>query len=160
MVGAILTWTSSACGDDLLPIGLQKQLLADDDVISEMQNVTRSTGRATKRGVVLEAGGEWGHVTTKPFRLDGDTLEVNIDASEGGFLVEVLDADNQPYVDSAKKQEFDWDNNRIFRNVDGLRLQPRWRGDRNLESLVGKVVRLRFRLRNANLYAFQIKSED
>ena len=26
MVGAILTWTSAACGDDLLPIGLQKQL--------------------------------------------------------------------------------------------------------------------------------------
>ena len=160
MVGALILFTSAACGEELLPIGQQKQLLADDDVISEMQNVTRSTGRATKRGVVLEAGVEWGHVTTKPFRLDGDTLEVNIDASEGGFLVEVLDADNQPYVDSAKKQEFDWDNNRIFRNVDGLRLQPRWRGDRNLESLVGKVVRLRFRLRNANLYAFQIKSED
>ena len=160
MVGAFLLYTSAACGDELLPIGQQKQLLADDDVISEMQNVTRSTGSATKRGAALESGVEWGHVTTKPFRLDGDTLEVNIDASEGGFLVEVLDADNQPYVDSAKKQEFDWDNNRIYRNVDGLRLQPRWRGDRNLESLVGKVVRLRFRLRNANLYAFQIKSED
>ena len=160
MVGALILFTSAACGEELLPIGQQKQLFEDGDVISEKQNVTRSTGRATKRGAVLEAGGEWGHVTTKPFRLDGDTLEVNIDASEGGFLVEVLDANNQPYVDSAKKQEFDWDNNRIYRNVDGLRLQPRWRGDRNLESLVGKVVRLRFRLRNAKLYAFQIKSND
>ena len=160
MVGAFLMWTSAACGEELLPIGQQKQLLVDDYVISEKQNVTRSLGRVTKRGVVLEAGDEWGHVTTKPFRLDGDTLEVNIDASEGGFLVEILDANNQPYVDSAAKQEFDWDNNRIYRNVDGLRLQPRWRGDRNLESLVGKIVRLRFRLRNAKLYAFQIKSED
>ena len=160
MVGALILFTSAGCGDELLPIGQQKQLLVDDDVISEMQNVTRSTGRATKRGAALQAGVEWGHVTTKPFRLDGDTIEVNIDASEGGFLVEVLDADNQPYVDSAKKQEFDWDNNRIYRNVDGLRLQPRWRGDRNLESLVGKVVRLRFRLHNAKLYAFQIKSEE
>ena len=70
------------------------------------------------RFVCLEAGDEWGQVTTKPFTLDGDTLEVNIDASEGGFLVEVLDADNQPYVDCGKKLEFDWDNNRIFRNVD------------------------------------------
>ena len=112
------------------------------------------------RFVCLEVGDEWGQVTTKPFTLDGDTLEVNIDASEGGFLVEILDADNQPYVDSEKKLEFDWDNNRIYRNVDGLRLQPRWRGDRNLESLIGKVVRLRFHLRNAKLYAFQIKSED
>ena len=112
------------------------------------------------RFVCLEAGDEWGQVTTKPFTLDGDTLEVNIDASEGGFLVEILDADNQPYVDSEKKLEFDWDNNRIYRNVDGLRLSPRWRGDRNLESLVGKVVRLRFHLRNAKLYAFQIKSEN
>ena len=112
------------------------------------------------RFVCLEVGDEWGQVTTKPFTLDGDTLEVNIDASEGGFLVEILNADNQPYVDSEKKLEFDWDNNRIYRNVDGLRLQPRWRGDRNLESLIGKVVRLRFHLRNAKLYAFQIKSED
>ena len=160
MLDTILTWTSAACEDELLPIGLQKQLLADDCVISEMQNVTRSLGRVTKRGVVLEAGDEWGQLTTKPFRLGGDTLEVNIDASEGGFLVEILDADNQPYVDSGKKLEFDWDNNRIYRNVDGLRLQPRWRGDRNLESLVGKVVRLRFRLRNAKLYAFQIRSKD
>lgn len=160
MLGALILCTSAACGEELLPIGLQKQLLVDDFVISEKRNVTRSLGKETKRGVALEAGDEWGHVTTKPFRLDGDTLEVNIDALGGGFLVEVLDADHQPYVDSAKKQEFDWDNNRIYRNVDGLRLQPRWRGDRNLESLVGKVVRLRFRLRNAKLYAFQIKSED
>ena len=160
MVGAIILCTSAAFGDELLPIGLQQQLLVDDYVISEKRNVTRSLGKVTKRGVVLEAGDEWGHVTTKPFRLDGDTLEVNIDASDGGFLVEVLNADYQPYVDSAKKQEFDWDNNRIYRNVDGLQLQPRWRGDRNLESLVGKVVRLRFRIRNAKLYAFQIKSND
>ena len=160
MVGVFLMYTSAACGEELLPIGLKKQLLADDYVISEMQNVARSLGRETNRGVAHEAGDEWGHVTTKPFRLDGGTLEVNIDASEGGFLVEILDADNQPYVDSAKKLEFDWDNNRIYRNVDGLRLQPRWRGDRNLESLVGKVVRLRFCLRNAKLYAFQIRSED
>ena len=88
-----LLWTSAACGEELLPIGLQKQLLVDDYVISEKQNVTRSLGSVTERGVVLEAGGEWGHVTTKPFRLDGDTLEVNIDASEGGFLVEILDAE-------------------------------------------------------------------
>ena len=160
MVGALFLYTSAVCGEELLPIGLGKQLLVDDHVISEKRNVTRSLGKETNRGVALEVGDEWGHVTTKPFRLDGDTIEVNIDASAGGFLVEVLDADHQPYVDSAKKQEFDWDNNRIYRNVDGLRLQPRWRGGRNLESLVGKVVRLRFRLRNAKLYAFQIKSKD
>ena len=104
MVGAFLMYTSAACGEELLPIGLQKQLLVDDYVISEMQNVARSLGRETNRGVALEAGDEWGHVTTKPFRLDGDTLEVNIDASEGGFLVEVLDADNHPYVDSAQNR--------------------------------------------------------
>ena len=54
MVGAILLWTSAACGEDLFAIGLQKQLLVDDYVISEKRNVTRSLGKVTKHGVVLE----------------------------------------------------------------------------------------------------------
>lgn len=103
----------------------------------------------------LQAKDDWGQVTTKPFRLESDTLEVNIDASDGQFLVEVLAENHRPYVEG--EAQYDWDNNRIYEAVDELRLRPRWRGDRNLEALQGRVVRLRFHLRNAKLYAFQVK---
>jgi hypothetical protein len=103
----------------------------------------------------LQAKDDWGQVTTKPFRLESDTLEVNIDASDGQFLVEVLAENHRPYVEG--EAQYDWDNNRIYEAVDELRLRPRWRGDQNLEALQGRVVRLRFHLRNAKLYAFQVK---
>ncbi len=38
-----------------------------------------------------------------------------------------------------------------------LRLKPAWKNDEDLSTLNGKVVRIRFRLRNALLYAFQIQ---
>jgi len=41
--------------------------------------------------------------------------------------------------------------------VDKLRLKPAWKDDKDLSALKGKVVRIRFRLSNARLYAFQIQ---
>jgi hypothetical protein len=99
----------------------------------------------------LEAKDLWGRVTTKPFKLEGDTLEINIDASQGEFLVEVLDENDKPY------SGYGWDVNRVSKVVDELRFKPRWKNDKNLGQLKGKVVKLRFRMKNAKLYAFQIK---
>ena len=91
-------------------------------------------------------------VETRPFKLEGSTLEVNVDAIGGEFWVEVLDGDGQAIdglsTGSAHK----------YRSVDELRLRPRWKGRRSLDSLQGKEIRLRFHLRNAKLYAFQIAS--
>jgi hypothetical protein len=103
----------------------------------------------------LEAKDDWGQVTTKPFRLEGDTLELNIDASDGQFLVEVLDENHRPFVSG--EQQYDEGHNRVYSRVDALRIEPRWAGERNLEPLRGEVVRLRFHLRNAKLYSFQIR---
>ena len=93
----------------------------------------------------------WGRVTTKPFRLVGDTLEVNIDASRGEFFIEVLDKNNKPYPG------YGWDQSRIYKGRDNLRFKPRWQNDKNLKELKGKVVKFRFRTKNAKLYAFQVK---
>ena len=99
----------------------------------------------------LEAGDHWGRVTTRPFRLDGGTLEVNIDASQGELFVEVLDPDGKPYPG------YDGNLNQTKKGVNDLRFAPRWKNDKNLEQLKGKVVKLRFRMKNAKLYAFKIK---
>lgn len=46
--------------------------------------------------VGLRAGDAVGTIVTRPFRLEGDRLQVNIDARTGEFKVAVLDATGQP----------------------------------------------------------------
>jgi len=104
--------------------------------------------------VFLEAGEDWGMVTTRPFRLDGDSLEVNIDASGGEFVIELLDEAGTPYFDYGR------DTNRFWNGVEETHLQYSWRGDRDLADRKGDIVRLRFHLRNAKLYSFTIQRSE
>ncbi len=46
--------------------------------------------------IALEAGEETGQVVTKPFQVDGDRLEVNVDAREGQLQIEILDEQGKP----------------------------------------------------------------
>ncbi len=101
--------------------------------------------------VCLEAKDKPGTVETKPFKLEGNKLEVNVDAKKGEVVVEALDEAGQPVPGFAKKDA------QVFRGADELRLQPRWSGGADLAALKGKVVRLKFHLANARLYAFQVK---
>ena len=100
------------------------------------------------RFVSLTAGEEPGVVVTKPFELAGAGLEVNVDASRGEVRVEVLDSTGQPLAGYAGDDAI------TLRNVDQLRLSPRWK--RPLGDLKGKTIRLRFHLRRAALYAFRV----
>ncbi len=93
------------------------------------------------------AGQEFGTVVTKPFRLEGESLQVNIDAKLGELRVEVLDAAGEPIAG------YGGDDARTYRNVDELRLTPRW--SKPLSEIKGRNIRLRFHLQNAALYAFQ-----
>ena len=86
---------------------------------------------------------------TKPFKLEGDCLELNVDARRGELLVEVLDAAGQPLAG------YGGDNAVTYRNVDELRLSPGW--PKPLSKLKTQTIRLRFHLRNAALYAFQVQ---
>jgi len=113
-----------------------------------------SIGLATLRldsFVCLEAKDKVGSVLTKPFRLEGSKLEVNVDAGKGGVIVEVLDAAGKPIPGFTRSEA------KMFNFVDQLRLQPEWKTRKDLAPLKDKVVRLKFSLRNAKLYAFQVK---
>jgi len=99
----------------------------------------------------LEAKDNWGMVVTKPFILQGNKLQVNVDAHNGQVFVEILDAICRPIPG------FTFSETKIYNDVDELRFEPRWKDNRDLSELNGKVVRLKFHLRNAKLYAFQIK---
>ena len=88
---------------------------------------------------------------TKPFLLEGDSLSVNVDASAGSVRVEVLDADGAPFP------AWSGTNAMTQKAVDELSFTPVWQAKKNLADLKGKVVRLRFSLQNARLYAFRIQ---
>jgi hypothetical protein len=90
-------------------------------------------------------------VVTKPFVLEGGKLEVNLDAKDGEAAVEILDETAKPIPGFTQEEA------KAFKAADGLRLQPRWEGQADLGNLKGKAVRLKFHLKNARLYAVQVK---
>jgi len=99
----------------------------------------------------LEAKDKPGTVVTKPFKLEGNGLQVNVEAPAGRIRVEILDENGKPIPGFSGKDATE------CRAVDNLRLKAAWKKHKDLSALKGKVVRIRFRLRNARLYAFQIQ---
>lgn len=91
-------------------------------------------------------------IITKPFKLDGTKLEVNVDAKEGNMHVEVLDADTANPIPGYTRELASG-----AKGVDDLRHRPRWKDQPDLSALKGKTVRLKFHLTNAKLYAFQVR---
>lgn len=102
------------------------------------------------RFIAQQAGDTEGTIVTKPFKLEGRSLLVNVDARAGSLLVEVLDARGEPIP------AFAAENARTYRDTNELRLEPQWQGRQDMATLKGKTIRLKFTLCNAKLYAFQI----
>jgi len=103
------------------------------------------------RFVALAADSAAGIVTTKPFELAGSRLELNLDALQGEFRVEVLDASGEAIDGFSQADAIS------IRGADALNVSPGWIQHRHMKALLGKTVRLRFHLTNAKLYAFQVK---
>ena len=82
--------------------------------------------------------------------LEGGRLELNVDASGGRVSVEVLNGAGQPLPGFTRQD------GRGIERVDALRCQPGWTNDADIATLEGTVVRLRFHLQNADLYAFEV----
>ena len=100
--------------------------------------------------VCLEAKERLGTVVTKPFELRGRKLQVNVEAPDGELSVEVLDVNGDP------SERFSGSRAETYAGIDELRFEPSWEGQ-DLSVLVGEVIQLKFSLRNAKLYAFQIR---
>jgi len=96
----------------------------------------------------LEAKDTPGTVVTKPFKLEGDKLEVNVDAIAGWVQIEMLDENGKAIAGFSGKAA------KQYKGVDKLRLQPQWKSSSGLSKLKGKTVKLRFALKNAKLYSF------
>ena len=98
------------------------------------------------RFICLRAGERVGSITTKPFKLEGNTLEVNVDAKSGWMTIQLLDENHKAITPFSSKHT----------GVDDMRLTPEWESE-DLSHAKGKTVRLMFTLQNAKLYAFRFK---
>ena len=101
------------------------------------------------RFVAIKPQKRRGSLTTKPFVVEGEQLQVNANASGGELRIAVLteQGDPVPCYDTASCEPI---------TTDELQASVNW-GDRSLKALKGKTIRLRFQLEQAELFAFQVQ---
>jgi hypothetical protein len=93
-----------------------------------------------------------GELITWPLTFEGSELRLNYSTSAAGSMrVEILDAAGRPIPGHGLKEAADLLGNRI----DGV---AAWEGGTDVGELSGRVVRLRFVMRDADLYAFRFCS--
>ncbi|MGE3315193.1 MAG: hypothetical protein AB7O26_08750 [Planctomycetaceae bacterium] len=92
------------------------------------------------------AGGE---VTTRPIQFEGNRLTFNYATSAAGSLrIEIQDAEGQPipgFTLDESDEHFG----------DSVNQTARWKSGTDVETLAGKAVRLRFVLRDGDLFSYQ-----
>ncbi len=97
--------------------------------------------------VSLDAGDPPGHVLTKPLKLAGKRLLLNLDATKGQARVEILDDRGQPITGLSG-------NDAAVVTGDDVCLPVAWKSTGDLSRLAGRTVQLKIHLRRAQLYAF------
>ncbi len=136
-----------------LPYSEEAIKRAEEGWFEKGQRMQRAIGLATLRldgFVSIQAGQQVGILTTKVLKMTGDSLLVNAEV-RGELRVEILNEKRQPMVGYSAA---DCDPIRS----DELRHIVRWKGKANLDRLREKPIRLRFLLKNADLYAFWFKA--
>lgn len=92
-----------------------------------------------------------GDMVTKPLIFAGKELELNVSTSAAGSVrVELQDAEGQPLPGYALAECTEIIGDQIDRVVD-------WRGNSNVGALVGQPVRLRFVMKDADLYSLRFR---
>lgn len=116
----------------------------------------RHPGMRLRRGtlrkdgfVALHAGGETGEVLTRSLVFTGKRLLINHATDAVGWIrFELCDTQGKP-IDGFSF----YDSETLFGNE--LEHEVTWRKGADLSQLAGKLVRLRLRLQNADIYSFQ-----
>jgi hypothetical protein len=92
---------------------------------------------------------EGGELLTRPFRFEGSRLSLNFATSAAGSLyVELTDAAGKPIPGFSRADADEQFGDTLDRTVT-------WKNSSDVSALVGKTVRLRFELRDADVYSFQ-----
>lgn len=111
-----------------------------------------ATGLATMRRdgfASMDAGDVQGSLTTKLLKFSGANLFVNLKSQQGGLQVEVMDEQGK-VIDEFSRDKC------LPLAGDSTKVMVRWSGGKDLSSLAGKPVRLRFYLTKGSLYSFWV----
>ena len=114
------------------------------------QRIRRFTLR-TDGFVSVNAGYYEGEFVTIPFRFSGSELELNYSTSATGFIkAEILDVNMHPVkgfrlTDCVEK---------FGDEISGV---VNWREDIQMSTLAGKIIRIKFFMKDADLYAFRFR---
>ena len=100
--------------------------------------------------VSADAGNQMGTLVTKPFVCEGNELIINASAEKGLVAVVVLDESGIQYSGYSKRDCVLFDSDSISHKVT-------WEKRPTLDELKGKTIRLKFYLKDANLYSFTIR---
>jgi hypothetical protein len=99
----------------------------------------------------LSADYNGGEMLTKPITFDGDSLILNFTTSAAGSIaVEIQDVDGQPVAGYALADCIPLIGNEIERVV-------AWRNGTDVAQLIDRIVRLRFVMKDADLYSVQFR---
>ena len=100
--------------------------------------------------VSARAANAGGRFTTPLLRFEGEQLLLNVDTSASGELrVEILDETGQPIPG------YTLDDCDIVHTANEISRPVTWKGAGSVRALAGRPVRLRFVMRDVDLYAFQ-----
>lgn len=99
----------------------------------------------------LSDDGKGGSVTTEQLEYNGKYLFINAECNEGKILVEVLDRDGNVLPGYSKEDC-------IPISADSTKIQVKWK-NRTIEELGHQNIRLRFILKNAELYSFWVSAD-
>ena len=121
-----------------------------------------SIGRASWRldGFVSRRAEAEGEVLTRPFRCEGERLFVNCCAKpEGALRVEVrtVDTESDDQLNSTRIAEGYAAEDCVPFDDDATDAEILWQDGRSLAPFRGRVIRLKFCLAYADLYAFQLR---
>ncbi len=113
--------------------------------------------------VSLDTDEKGGVIITIPFVFQGEKLTLNVDAGKGSVKVAILDLPGQEMtgynVGLTNPTKKDIRNYSIAHcdpiTSDSVRQVVSWRGSPDVASLAGQVVRLRFEMQNAKLFALE-----
>ena len=104
--------------------------------------------------VSAKAKTKQGELLTKPFTFDGNRLSLNVATSGFGWVkVELQDAQGKPIEGYTLD-----DANMIY--GDSLDRTVGWQGKKDVSKLAGKPIRMRFVMREADLYSFKFEKDQ
>ena len=144
--GLVETASRVAGAADELSVYVTEATFLDHTVARFRRFTLRVDGFVSVRGKL--SGGQ---LVTRPLVFDGGELALNFSSSAGGGIrVEVQDEGGYAVPGFGLEDCHD-----LF--GDDLERVVSWRGDGDLAALAGKPVRLRFELRDADLYALRFR---